>query len=228
MKHVFGDAKEGKCSRGEEIQTDGLVHYISDGYVGLYGDTGTIRRLLFVYKTGDVFPMMDGIEDPLKRTYTYIAMKRTRIRSLPDEAFNTSLQDPAILKDMLNYTRKISQLQFERINNMQQTQVFARLIERLLFFSRRLGIEDGGKVRIDVPLSHVDIATSIGATRETVNRYMRLLENQGILTVRRQHITIHSEQKLQQLLNQKDPLLRTNVSLLGIATASTSLLTQII
>lgn len=225
---MFDSAKESKRSRGEEIQTDGLVHFIGDGYVGLYGDTGKVRRLLFVYKPGDVFPMMDGIEDPLKRTYTYIAMKRTQVRSLPEHVFNDGLKDPKALKDMLDYTRKISRLQFERINNMQQTQVFARLIERLLFFSRRLGTEDGGKVRIDVPLSHVDIATSIGATRETVNRYMRQLEAQGILSVRRQHITINDPQRLQQVLNQKDPLLKPNWTLLGIATASSTLLTQII
>ena len=225
---MFNGAKETSCGRGETLPVDGMVHLISDGYVGLYGHSGTVRRLLFVYKAGDVIPMMDGIEDPLERTYTYIAMKRTRIKTVSTQTLERYMADPKSVKKMLEYTRNISRLQFERINNMQQTQVFARLIERLLFFARRLGVEDGDKVKIDVPLSHVDIATSISTSRETVNRYMRQLENRGVITVRRQRITINDPQKLQQLLNQKDPLSRSNWTLLGIATAGTTMLAQVV
>lgn len=225
MDTVFRGAEDQSFSRGEEIPVHDSVHYIREGYVGLYGQVGRVRRLLFVYKKGDIIPMFDGTEDPLKRVYVYVAMKRLHVRTLPREKFEQSLAEPNNSQAMLHYTRTISELQFERINNMQQTQVLSRLIERLLFFSRRLGQEENGKIKIDVPLSHVDIATSIGATRETVNRYMRQLEDRGLIQVRRQRITINAPQKLQQLLYQKDPLSKPNWILMGIATAG-AILTQ--
>lgn len=225
MEQAFQAGVEKGYSRGQEIPAQDVVHYIQDGYVGLYGGSGKVRRLLFIYKKGDIFPTINTVDDPMDRSYYYIAMKRVRVRRLSRAEFDTVTQDPSLAHEMLRYARDISQLQFERINNLQQTQVFARLIERLLFFSRRLGIEENGKVKLDVPLSHVDIATSIGATRETVNRYMRQLEDRGILVVRRQRITINDPDKLRALLKQKDPLARPNWLLFSLATAG-GILTQ--
>lgn len=226
MEDVFSESRKQAFSRGEAVPTQENVHFIVDGYVGLYVEAEHTKRLLFVYKKGEVIPMMDSDGQPEGERYVYIAMKRVHTLAKPFEMFYQAMEDPTFAQTMLTYTRHISELQFERINNMQHPQVLTRLVERLLFFEKRLGVKDGRKIRLDVPLSHVDIATSIGATRETVNRYMRQLEDKGILTVRRQRITINSPDELRALV-RKNKGMKPNWALLSTLVAGT-ILTQVI
>lgn len=213
MNKAFQTAESRTLSRHEVVTADGtVVHLITDGYIGLFSNIDGVRRLLFVYKQGDIFPFAVSTDMFDNRDYSYIALGPVLLKSMPRKAFDYIVaHDIAVAASLLTSMQEIMQLQFERINNLQKQQILERLLERLWFFTKRLGIKNSaGKVVFDVAMSHVDLASSIGTSRETVTRYMKQLESEGILTVRHQRITIVSTKKLEEAMQQKRLPLKKN------------------
>jgi CRP/FNR family cyclic AMP-dependent transcriptional regulator len=224
---LFADKVNSYHSRGETVASDeAIVYFVQEGYVGLYSNTGNERRLLFVYKKGDIFPFAMTSNIYKNREYTHIAISRLTLTSMPRKEFELAAQDPRYFAVLFQYLQQIMQLQFERIDNLQKFQVLERLLERLWFITKRVGVNKDNKITIDVPMSHVDLATSIGTSRETVNRYMKQLEAEGILTVKRQKITILAPAKLEEALRQKQLPLKRNWGKMPVVAVQTGLALQ--
>jgi CRP/FNR family transcriptional regulator len=56
--------------------------------------------------------------------------------------------------------------------------------------ARQFGVKTGNAITIDLPLAHKDIASMVGITRETVSLEMKKLEQLGLITYKRNSITI--------------------------------------
>jgi CRP/FNR family transcriptional regulator len=54
----------------------------------------------------------------------------------------------------------------------------------------RFGVKTDNGAKIDVPLRHQDIASSISATRETTSRTLSELERKGFIASEQSRITI--------------------------------------
>jgi len=63
------------------------------------------------------------------------------------------------------------------------------------------GLADGGAVRIDLHLTQDDLASLSGTTRETVNRVLSSLRDQGLIRVERARVSVL---KMQQLEDTRD------------------------
>ncbi len=74
-----------------------------------------------------------------------------------------------------------------------------RLAHVLLSLGRRHGVREGSNVRIDLPLSQHDLADMIGASRQTVNRELRKLAEEGLIQVERCKVTILNDERLRNL-----------------------------
>lgn len=66
----------------------------------------------------------------------------------------------------------------------------ARLTKRLLDLAKRHGIQTGTGLKIDMRLTQGDLANSIGASRESVNRLLGLFQDEGLISIDKQHIII--------------------------------------
>ncbi|MCP4519621.1 MAG: winged helix-turn-helix domain-containing protein, partial [Delftia sp.] len=71
---------------------------------------------------------------------------------------------------------------------------------RLLELSERYGVNQENGVLIDLDLSQEAIASLVGTTRESANRALRSLREQGIVQVERVRIQVLCPEKLQELL----------------------------
>jgi CRP/FNR family cyclic AMP-dependent transcriptional regulator len=219
MEELFSSGVSTPYGRGDKVTIDGLVHYVEDGAIGLYSIEDGARRFIFGYRPGDILPYSFASSIFPQRSYVYIALQKTALKSIPLKRFRINSLKPAYAKAVIENLIHINQLQLERLNNLQHPQVLVRLLERLCFYAVRFGTDGSDEVIIDIPISHVDVASSIGTSRETVNRYMKQLEALGVLSVRRQYITIHSYTRLTKIAAekrlphpQKRELLRTSHS----------------
>ncbi|HET6924243.1 MAG TPA: Crp/Fnr family transcriptional regulator [Candidatus Saccharimonadales bacterium] len=203
MDEFFVGASEVEYSRNESIDVGGVFCRLKSGYVGLFSGQERSKRLLFIYKPGDLFPFTMHSNIFPKRPYSYRALSRVTLETAPVGGYDGKHFSRKALIEALDYMQSILQMQFERIDNLQKHQVQRRLLERLYFSAKRLGVKKGDRVSIDVPMSHVDLASSIGTSRETVNRLMKQLEACQILKVRRHRITIMSFKKLEAALHAK-------------------------
>jgi len=75
--------------------------------------------------------------------------------------------------------------------------VFRDLRGKVLYFlnrlSKKFGTEENEYRKIDIPLTHQELADMIGATREAVSLVLKELSNEGILVTGRKTIRIHIE-----------------------------------
>ncbi len=65
-----------------------------------------------------------------------------------------------------------------------------RVVRQLLDLAARYGIADGGVIRIDLHLTQDDLASLSGTTRETVNRVLAHLRDQGLIRVERARVSV--------------------------------------
>ena len=81
----------------------------------------------------------------------------------------------------LGMTMEMYRLHSERILNLEYRTVRERVVSFLLTTAQRFGTQTARGIRIDVPLRHQDIASSINATRETTTRELAYLERKGLI-----------------------------------------------
>ena len=56
-----------------------------------------------------------------------------------------------------------------------------RLARKILDLGDAFGMQDGKQIRIDMKITQKDLAAMIGATRESINKELKVLRNQGVV-----------------------------------------------
>ncbi|MHC4393271.1 MAG: Crp/Fnr family transcriptional regulator [Planctomycetota bacterium] len=74
-----------------------------------------------------------------------------------------------------------------------------RLARKLLALTTTFGRPEEGSLRIDVPLTQQALGEMIGATRESVNKWLRSFAALGVLTSRRGVVTILDRAALEEI-----------------------------
>nr|WP_276316108.1 helix-turn-helix domain-containing protein [Paenibacillus lignilyticus] len=81
--------------------------------------------------------------------------------------------------------------------------IFRGLRDQVLYFlrtlSKKCSVEENGYLKIDILLTHQELANMVGATREAVSLILRELSNEGIIVTSRRMIKIHLEKAMKEL-----------------------------
>lgn len=78
--------------------------------------------------------------------------------------------------------------------------VQGRLAYRLLFLAEHHGYHMPTGVEIAVPLTQSELATMVGASRESVNKALMALRSNGLIRVEGSHITVINREGLQKMI----------------------------
>jgi CRP-like cAMP-binding protein len=109
----------------------------------------------------------------------------------------------------------------QRIENRLRNVLFLSSRERVVRLLQELteshGARCGGRCDIRLPLSHQDLASLVGVTRETVTAVLGRLQAAGLIQVRRKRITVLDCQRLGQEATQVGQKPRAVVPARGIA-----------
>lgn len=74
---------------------------------------------------------------------------------------------------------------------------------KVLFFltklSKKFGVEENGYHRIEIPLTHQELANTIGATRESVSLVLQEFSNEGVIITSRKSIMVQLEMAKERL-----------------------------
>jgi len=74
--------------------------------------------------------------------------------------------------------------------------ITARLAKKILDLGDTFGIQEGGQVRIGVRITQKDLASLIGATRESINKQLKALREQGLVRISGGTIEILNRERL--------------------------------
>ncbi|MBK9710987.1 MAG: Crp/Fnr family transcriptional regulator [Kouleothrix sp.] len=181
--------------RGEIIFQQGSIgsalYIIVTGQVRIYTTTEAGQELtVTIFHDGDFFGEM-ALFDGQPRAASASAMCRTTTLTLHRAAFlHTISACPPIAASVLEIMAlrlRQSNTVAEQLASLSASQ---RVVRQLRDLAARYGIADGSDIRIDLHLTQDDLASLSGTTRETVNRVLSHLRDQGLIRVERARVSV--------------------------------------
>ena len=182
----------------EDLTTD--VYFIVQGHVRVLIQTASGERtqILGDFAAGDLIGEMAAI-DGVARSARIEALVRTQMCALPARPFIDAVfgSREIGLRLMRLLTARI-RAQNRRLLEMTALPIRLRLLAELLRLSRPK--PDGTRVLNPMPTQE-ELASRIGARRETVSREMAVLADSGLLHRTRVSLVLHDPNALQALVD---------------------------
>ncbi|CAI6085542.1 Crp/Fnr family transcriptional regulator [Cohnella sp. JJ-181] len=152
-----------------------------------------------ILSEGGMFGEVDTFSLGTRGTYVE-TMEDSIIYTMPTEQFEQLLRKHSELS--LRFLSEMSRRLREQ-DELAEKLVFRDLRGKVLYFlnrlSKKFSVEENGYRKIDIPLTHQELANMIGATREAVSLTLQELSNEGILVTKRKMVMIDIEKAKEEL-----------------------------
>lgn len=175
------------------------IYCIKKGYVRLFVTSNSGEELtLLILGTGDFFPARWAITDD-SIDYTVETMTQSEMWKVTKDAFlNFIKNDPEVLHEFNK--RMLLRLggHHKRMEYLAFGNAYSKVASILLMCGERFGTRQGKTVTIDLPLTHRDIASLVGMTRETTSIEIKKLEDKNIISHKKHVLVINDMNKLKK------------------------------
>ena len=175
----------------------GSLHLIERGRVKVTipSDSGE-DLILAILGAGDLLGEL-SLFDGKPRSATVSALEETDTLCLRREELL------ALMRNRFDLVEKILEVLARRNRDTDRLladrsflDITSRLARKILDLGDAFGIREGGQVRIGVRVTQKDLASMIGATRESVNKQLKALRDQGLVRIRGGTIEILNRERL--------------------------------
>lgn len=173
------------------------IFYLTKGYVRVYSFSRSGEELtLIIFKPGDIFPVSWAINN-VASGYFVESMTEAALWRVPREEFLEFVRDkPEILFELTRRMMVRLLALMRRMEHLVFGNAHSKVASIILICAERFGKKVGGTVVIDVPLTHNDIATLVGMTRETVSIEMGKLEKKNLVGYRGRRLVVKNRRGL--------------------------------
>lgn len=178
--------------------TPSSVFYIKSGYIRVYRISEEGEELtLAILKAHDFFPLTYGFNNS-KNNYYLEAITPLEIWKAPQEQFLSFIkQEPELYTELTSRILVRFDSVLARMEHLIFSNAYTKVATTLLMCAKGLGEEEGDHIVVRVPLTHKDIATMIGITRETTSLEMKKLERKGYITRKGKQLIIKNYKLLE-------------------------------
>lgn len=171
------------------------VLFITEGEVRVVNYSASGRETAYaVFSAGSHVGEIAAI-DGQARSASVVALKPCTVAALPAERFRSLYESQGVIASkLLRHLTGIIRITNERIAELSTVSAVQRIYRELL---RLCEPDAGGKHAIisDLPTQH-DLASKVGATRETVARALGQLVNTGVIERRGRTLIIRDHEML--------------------------------
>jgi CRP/FNR family transcriptional regulator/CRP/FNR family cyclic AMP-dependent transcriptional regulator len=151
---------------------------------------------LNLFGPGDIFGEL-SLLDGLPRSAGAIAIEKTLIYTLHRDDFLHHLETyPRMAISILETVSARLRYTATYAENLAFLDVYGRVATKLLELADRYGIHCDG-IEIDLRLTQVDLASWVGASRESVNKALGLFRDRGWIRIESKTITVLDRSGLQ-------------------------------
>lgn len=189
--------------RKEIVFTEGsdkeAIFFIRDGLIKAFKtDENGNEHIVSFLKTGDMFPHT-GFFNEQAYPATTEAIVDTQLLAIPVRSFEQLMNQVPVIatKVMRVMGEKIVELQ-QKLQQLTGHDVQERGLLFLQKLAEKSGVENEGSIHIHLPMTNQEIASTIGTTRETVNRLINKLRKEHIIEMNREGFIIHDLNRLRQ------------------------------
>jgi CRP-like cAMP-binding protein len=153
-----------------------------------------------IFDEGDFFGEMALLSGE-PRSASAEAMERTEVLVLQRRAFRNHLvSNPSAAIHVIETLSQRLRRTTETADELMSLNVPQRVARKLLELVERYGVKQGDGILIDLDLSQEAIASLAGTTRESANRALSRLREQGVVQVERVRIRVLRPEKLEEFL----------------------------
>lgn len=205
LEKFFSEFRLVKYKKGEILVGFGKVpegvFYLKKGVVrqaavSEHGDDLTLN----IFKAPSFFPMGWAINDT-QNNYQYEAMVSCEVFIAPKGRVIEFIQDqPEILFDLLKRIYLGLEGFFKRIEKLMSGSAYGRLATQLIILGKRFGVRDGDGLVINLDLTHSQLATQAGITRESASRSIERMKELGLISYKNKKIFISDIKALENEL----------------------------
>jgi CRP/FNR family cyclic AMP-dependent transcriptional regulator len=194
-------AVQRRCSRGEMVfaptPNPRSVYLLQSGLVRIYrlSEGGGETSLGYV-APGEVFGELPAFGDYPRESFAQ-AVQPSLVWKIPRENLQRILSTHSMLA--VQVTRQIGD-RLKRIETRVEDLVFrnvrTRVARMVAELARDFGRNEGGRWIIDIPITQGELATLVGATRQTVNQTLRELAGEGLIGRESRRIVVYQPELL--------------------------------
>ncbi|HPQ43431.1 MAG TPA: Crp/Fnr family transcriptional regulator [Syntrophales bacterium] len=151
-----------------------------------------------ILSEGDFFGEM-SLLDGLPRSADAVALESSELLALNQKDFLVFLKDnEKAIQSILSYLSMRLRKTDDLLEDAHFLNISTRLARRLVELSQKYGNqkEEGGPIQIDLRLTQNDLASIVGATRESINKELRILRERGLVSTEGNIITILNMERL--------------------------------
>jgi CRP-like cAMP-binding protein len=201
----FSQYKTSKYKKGEILiradEAPSGIFYLIKGMVKQYsishqGD----EQVLTIYKPGSFFPMMWAINDTLN-TYYFEAIDNIEVKRVgKDEVISFIKGEPDVLYDLVSRLYKGMSGLLSRIEYLMFGSAYHRVIFTIINAAYRFGEKNDDTSKVKLMITHKEIASFSGLTKETISRESHKLQKKGLIENKNKTIIINDIKKLEEEL----------------------------
>lgn len=186
-ERIMNDVVPRRFRQGDIIFHEGdagaVLYLVGSGQVRIFvnGVDGSETSVILFGRPGEMFGEL-AVIDGLPRSATAVAMEDTLLYTLSRTNFRYHMQ--RCPQFALNFMRELSlrvRYNTTQVDNLASLGVAQRLARKLVELGQKYGQAREDGVHIDMPLTQTDLATLIGATRESTNKHLRHFQEESWL-----------------------------------------------
>ena len=156
------------------------------------------EKTLALMQPGEFFGEMAIFDEQPRSATAEVLDEQAVVFTLAKRDFERLIiENPTIaLKIMRDMTRRMRQVN-QQVEDLAFKDVHERVASTLKNLAEVEGRPIGTKVLINLKMTHQDLANMVGSSRETVTRALNRLQDEGIISISHQQITINQPKQLQ-------------------------------
>lgn len=181
-----------------------MLYMIEEGSVRVFGVGLTGQEHTFnTFSAGEIFGEL-SILDSQPRSASAITMTPSVIWLLSRPDLDILLERyPSLAKNMMILLTQRVRTAASHVEAIIFQDVQGRLAYELLLLSAKHGNPSNSGIVIDVPLTQTDLATIVGATRESVNKALVFLRGRNLVQVDGTQIKILNTDGLRRIIYER-------------------------
>jgi CRP/FNR family transcriptional regulator/CRP/FNR family cyclic AMP-dependent transcriptional regulator len=203
MRGLMSLAKRRTFRNGEVIfhrEDPGQVLYvIKEGKVKICLISPDGQEIsLVVFGKGECFGEF-AILDGLPRSADAVALEKVECYTLQRSDFhNAIMKNPKIAIQIIEVLTRRLRSTDQMVEDLIFLDVYGRVAKKLLELADTHGTKVGDGTRIDVRLTQQEIASMVGASRESVNKVMGYFTDKNFISTDKHKITLHRISELKR------------------------------
>ena len=196
LRSIAKDVQPRRFGQGEIIFREGdpgqVLYLVQAGQVRIYvnGLDGSETSVILFGRPGDMFGEL-AVIDGLPRSATAVALDETLLYTISRESFRLHMQrfPQLALNFMKELTHRV-RYNTRQMDSLASLPVSQRLARKLLELAQDYGRIETESVIIDMTLTQANLASLIGATRESTNKILRYFRERYLIWFEYGRITI--------------------------------------